>query len=392
MRRIVPSTRSARRRHWFFYVSATRLARTTSFFCFWLAFATLRSAFAADEPIAWRTGAEFQKEWANPVGITWNQAPIRNALTSVSRTERIAMVLDRRIDPQRTVNLAGDLEPLEIVCQRIAGKLNAGVCRVGPVVYFGPSSTTQKLATVAALRRAEVEALGASRKERIGAKPFHWDTLAEPRTLVKNLAAELGLTVAEPNDLPHDLWPEQNLPPLVWSDRLTLVLAGFDLTFQIDEASNRLLIVPMPHEASLEKSYVVKGNANKVATDLIDKFPQAEIRAANGRVAVKGAYEDHELIERLVRGEKISRPQVVNRESVYTLRVENQPVGGVLRAIAERLKLSIDFAPDTHGKLEQRVTFSVDKVLIDDLLAASTRDTGLRHEIRDGRLLIRLAP
>lgn len=364
------------------------------FFPILVGLATLRAIpTAANEPVAWLVGAEFLKEWANPVGVTWNDTPVRDGLANLARTQRIAMMLDRRVDPLRTVNLQGDLEPLEIVCQRIAGKLNTGVCRVGPVVYFGPTSTTDRLATIAAIRRAEIDALGLAVRDRTAAKPLAWDVLAEPRALVKSLAAEAGFTVVDLEQrVPHDLWRAQTLPPLVWSDRLTLVLAGFELTFQVDEASRQLQLMPIPTDVAFEKTYAVKGTANKVATELAAKFPRATIRAVNGRVAVRGSYEDHEWIERLVRGEKISRPQVVDAPSVYTLRVENQPVGGVIRAIAERLKLTVDFAPDTQDKLNQRVTFSVDKALIDDLLSASLRGTGLTHEIRDGRLLVRVAP
>jgi hypothetical protein len=76
-------------------------------------------------------------------------------------------------------------------------------------------------------------------------RPLVWPDLAQPRDLVAALAAEAGLSVKLPDSTPHDLWPAVDLPPLTWTDRLSLVLAGFDLTFEIDPAKKTIALKPL---------------------------------------------------------------------------------------------------------------------------------------------------
>ena len=300
------------------------------------------------------------------------------------------MWLDRRLDPGQSIELSVGNEPLDIGCQRIAARLNAGVSRVGAVVYFGPTYTTERLATVAALRRGECERWPASVQARAAVRNARWDDLAEPRALIRATAADAGMEVSNlERAIPHDLWPSSELPPLPWADRLSLLLANFDLTFTVDLDQRRIELVPFPDAPRVEKLLTVKGVAAQVATDWADRFPQAEVRVAGGKLAVRARFEDLEIMERVARGERVERARVVAGPSEFTLTVENQPASAILRHIAKQLKLNLEIAPDAVEPLEKLVSVQADRLRLDDLLTAVLRDTGLRFERDEDRIRVR---
>lgn len=354
------------------------------------------SVCRADEPISWKRGADFINQWESVTGVSWSGNPCRAALRNLAISQRTAIYLDRRIDPDQQLTLQAADITLDELCQRIAQRASMGVCRVGPVIYFGPTSTTQVLATVAAVRRQEIDelksgAIAPDRKRKLQAeKPLAWSRLATPRDLIQTLADEVGLRVIKlESQIPHDLWPEAQLPALPWSDRLSLLLAGFEKSFVVNLADETIELVSLPNPIQYEKRYAVKGSPAKVVADLADKFGQSALRVDGAQLLVRGPYEDHEAIQRVLRGEKVRRNQVApNQEKRYSLKVENQPLGGVLKAIADTLQVGFEYDPAQVARLNRRVSFEVDMVTLDEILRLALRDSGLKVTQQDGKLKV----
>ena len=110
------------------------------------------TAASANEPVAWLTGEKLKSQLEQNVGATWEAIPLRRAITSLSRSQRVAILLDRRVDPDQKIDLSFTDVPLERRLKLIAGKLQIGVAQVGPVIYLGPAATAEKLRTLSALR------------------------------------------------------------------------------------------------------------------------------------------------------------------------------------------------------------------------------------------------
>ncbi|MFM7843336.1 MAG: STN domain-containing protein [Planctomycetota bacterium] len=350
----------------------------------------------ADEPINWKRGTDFINQWESVTGVSWSGNPCRAALRNLAINQRTAIFLDRRIDPEQQLAVQASDITLDELCQRIAQRASMGVCRVGSVIYFGPTSTSQVLATVAAVRRQEIEELKSSqitaeRKRKLQSeKPLAWSRLATPRDLIQTLADEAGLRVIKlESHIPHDLWPEAQLPALPWSDRLSLLLAGFEKSFALNLADETIELVSWPNPIQYEKRYAVKGLPAKVVADLADKFGQSALRVDGAQLLVRGPYEDHESIQRVLRGEKVRRNQVgPKQEKRYSLKVENQPLGGVLKAIADTLQVGLEYDPDQVPRLNRRISFEVDMVTLEEILRIALRDSGLKVTQQDGKLKV----
>lgn len=200
----------------------------------------------AAQETRWLTGPDVDRALKVSVTITWRQNPLREGLRRLSAKTGVGIFLDRRLDPGQAIDLEQTNVRLDAALQELVKSQQAAITRVGSVLYIGPREMAAELAQAASRRRQEIGNLPGPQRAMLSAvQPVSWAELAEPRQLVEQLAQEVGLKVANFDAIPHDLWPAFSSPPLSWCDRLTLVLAGFHLTFEVDSAQSNLIIKPM---------------------------------------------------------------------------------------------------------------------------------------------------
>ena len=93
--------------------------------------ATLAALFVAEDSFAqsivWKTGPEFQKQVAQSTGVTWKGNPFRRALNRLAETQQIAVLLDRRVDPERKIDFAASDISLRSVFDAIGKQEQLGV-------------------------------------------------------------------------------------------------------------------------------------------------------------------------------------------------------------------------------------------------------------------------
>src|SRR5690606_15029045 len=107
--------------------------------------------------------------------------------------------------------------------------------------------------------------------------------LSEPRKLVEELAQSLGVRIENPNDIPHDLWRKGEFPAMAPADWLTLILAGFDCTWQVDSRGTTLRIVPIQRPVIVER-LVAEGEPAEKAAQLAARDPEVKVRRKGKQV------------------------------------------------------------------------------------------------------------
>jgi hypothetical protein len=322
--------------------------------------------------------------------------PLARALASLSSAHRVAIVLDRRIDPGQPVTLAVTSEPLADMLQRLATHLGAGYCQLGPVAYLGPTEMASRLRTLAAMRLEEVRALpsGSARKFLV-MRSWKWEELAEPAQLAELLATEAGVRLVGGAQIPHDLWPAAELPPLSWLDRLTLVAAQFDLTFRVSEGGKQVELTGPPSEVRVVRNYAAGRDAKAVVKRWSKDLPAAEVSLAGDKIRVAARVEDHEAIETRLRGKSLTPTTVTLGPERYQLSIEKAVLTKVIDELAGRLNLTITWdraAMDASGlSAEQLVTVKIQDADLDALLRAVLNGTGLTFQRQDRAVTIRPA-
>jgi len=357
--------------------AATFLAAT----CCVAAAAGNRSARGAP----WLTGAQFQQQMQQVVGVTWADVPLREALVSFCGAQRVAVLLDRRVDPGQPLDLTVRGAPLEQALRQIADDRGLGLSLFGPVVYFGPPKAARRLRTLAAVRTEEARRLPAAvARKFLLPRAMRWPDFATPRQLIEDLARENDLRLLGLERVPHDLWAGADLPPMSLVDRLTLVAVQFDLTFAISPEGHAVALVPLPGNVGLVRSYPGGSRPQQVAQRFAKRAPDARIKVVSGRVYVKALLEDHERLNEPERPASLDRPGLRpagGETRIAKLRLAEAPVGAVLSKVCRDLglQLAVDEGSleQAGATLEQRITVEVEDVSIDELLEAIVRDTQL---------------
>ncbi|MEX0614008.1 MAG: hypothetical protein WD229_17950, partial [Pirellulales bacterium] len=291
--------------------------------------------------------------------IHWQKVPLRDAVARLQQLFEEPVFVDRRVDPSQRISLDIEASRVEDVLTPIIASRGLGVSRLDRLVYLGPRNAAEQLGRLAALRTAEVGRLPASQRAALtGNRSLSWTRLAEPRELVTALVEQRGWRLEKAQRIPHDLWPAGELPELPLAEQLTVLLIGFDLTFEMRSREQTIAIVPIDLRQLQRWTAVAK--------------PQAEVGSNTGAPA-KG---------------RTSREM----KQVYTLRVAEQPVRAVLQELARRLNWQIEIdetAIRAAGRsVDARVSFAVENVGQDELLEALLRPAGLGFHREDEQITI----
>lgn len=344
----------------------------------------LRRADGRETPQALRT-----------ITLHWDQVPLQEAIARLSDTIRRPVFLDRRVDPNRRVRLSIRDATVEQALQRLAENLSLGTSQLDSVVYLGPRQTAERLRTLAALRNAEASRLPpANRRVLQQRNRLTWPRLTEPRGLVEGIVQAHGWTVHGAELIPHDLWPAGELPAMKLTDQLTLLLTGFDLTFEPVAGQQAITIRSITEPVVVRKRYRWDSRSTDL-DQLRQQLPDATLLLEGGQLVIDGRVEDHDrLLELLGRRQARSGRTASVRpgERRYTLRVDNQPVEAILLQLGRQLDWDVQIdeeAIQAAGRsLDQRVSFAVQDVSIDGLLEALLEPAGLTYRREGQRLTI----
>jgi hypothetical protein len=287
--------------------------------------------------------------------IHWEDVPLREALERLEKLFGEPVFVDRRVDPTVRITYGARGSSEAEVLTPIAAEHGWGVARIGGVTYLGPQAAAQQLRRIAAERRGDAAHLTGKLRQALERKQStDWERLAEPRELVSSLIEKSGWQSAGVERIPHDLWRAGRLPDLSLADQLTVLLIGFDLTFQVHAAERTIEIVPLAPRA-------------EVATD--ESAPNRARQTASPKTAPKAG-----------------------TKQVYSLRVTEKPVGAVMRELARRLNWQVEFDDTAIAKaglsLDTRVSFNVENLEQDGLMHAVLQPAGMTFRREGERIVV----
>ena len=291
-------------------------------------------------------GEQRQRAVRQSATVHWQGVSLGDAVARLRPLFDDTIFLDRRVDPELRVTLDIDAASAEQIAAALARECGLGVSRIGGVIYLGPAGAPDQLRPLIASLSRELASVPAEfRTALAGRRPLVWPRLSEPRQLVTTIAKENGWRVSNPERIPHDLWAAGAFPELTAVEQMTLLLIGFDLSFELRPSDRTIEIVALEPIASPQ--------------------PRTEPRppAPKARRA----------------------PSATGKRQVYTLRVQEKPVGAVLRELGKRLHWSVQIDEaeiKAAGKsLDQRISFSVENADQEELLDALLTPAGLEYRI-----------
>lgn len=360
-------------------------------------FLLLGSLAQAQETIDWRTEADLEKQLQSTFDLTWEEVPLRDGLMRLAQTQRVAIFLDRRVDPDQTITMKFSNERLELGLQRIAAELGIGMSRVGDVIYLGPEETASRLPTVAELQAQFAKSSGYPEAVKLlDRKRYGWPKLSTPEEILTDVAVSSGMRW---NNLEvvikHDLWPAVDFPAMKTTEYLTLILAGYHASYRFNKTDDgvELQLIPIPEELSLTRVYPYAGNHDEAIEKITQLFPEAKVQSDGKRkLAVTGPQQVQDQVAKLLRGGTARNTVVTPGDKRYTLKIEQLPLGPVLNALEQQLGMEFEVPDDMEQALTQRISFSVKTVDVKGLLDAVFEGTDLTYEIQEKKIVISKKP
>ena len=341
------------------------------------------------EAPAWMVGSQLEHQLASHTAIYLVDSPLRDGLRRVATAQGVCVFLDRRIDPGIPINLSVSQTRLDDGLRQIAHQAGAAMCQVDSVIYIAPPPVASKLPTLAAVKRQEAKQQAPGFRRRSFRKSrWHWNHLTTPRDLAQELLLELQVSLLNEEAIPHDLWPATNLPPLTAVDRLSILLAGFNLTFTIEDAAKAIRIVPFPDTVTLERTYPLQMIPETIRPLVTSRFPALSIVRHPDGLLISGTWEEHRQVKRLLAGQS-SRPgdHLQEGQQAYTLRVKAS-ARKLLATVSTQLGLQVEIDPSITEELNQQITVEVNQVSADELLEAILAPIGLNYRLNQQLLTI----
>lgn len=353
---------------------------------------------ASADDVRYLAGSSFQRELEKPISTTLSRAELRSFLRTLSAERRVAILLDRRIDPGTEID--ANLPPSEFqeALRTIAVQAGGGVSVVGDTVYVGPRTSTGIVRTVVALREAELgemsDRLGRREFELAENHTFAWDDLERPADLLLRIAQRYGLTVEGIEHVPHDLWSGSTMTGVTAVEALSLILIQFDLTFEWIGDADGVRVGILPDEIVIPRQHTVRGTTpQRARASLLEHFPDLEFDFRGRTIDVVATIEQHEAIAVLARGGSIDDTESGNvdfgplaRRRFQRLRVVRQPLAAVFQTLSAN-GVAIEFDADELEAagidLLEKISIEITDATVDQLFEALCTPVGLAFEVRD---------
>jgi hypothetical protein len=346
-----------------------------------LGMALCRAGRADPQPkTVWLGGRAFQRQLGVVIDRAfWSGVALRQVIRTISTTQQIAILLDRRADPDRAIHLALSDVTVEALLERIAKDCRLGVTIVGPVVFLGPPEVAARLRTIALLRQEEVAKLPfEAARPWLPLQSLRWSDFAVPREVLMGVASAAGVEISGLKQVPHDLWAAADLPPLSLVDRITLITVQFDLTFRVAADGRSIDLMPIPDAPAIVRHYPGGRDPEQLARQWSRLAPDAQVKVVGREVYVRGLVEDHERITGVPRQAPRPGPERPPRRGPQEVRYTvNNTKGSLDRLLAELgQRLQVDVKIDHRALREagisetQTVHFSVKDATVDELFHA----------------------
>jgi hypothetical protein len=352
--------------------------------------------------IVWHTGRSLTQELARPVNIVLQRTTPRRVVLRLRELHQIALLLDRRIDPDRPIDVQFTQVSLQEALQAFAVQLEADCVQVGGTLLIGPKASTDRIRTLIELRTRELRQ--SEGQDAIGRQftllrgtTLRWNDLAEPASLVDEVCAAFVIERTDEVRVPHDLWAAGVMADVNAIEALMLLLGQFDLTFAWEQQSAAIRLHPMPPSATVLREHLPPQQELAAAVALIrEQFPHLKPQISGRSILLEATVGEHEAVVALLdpppqRPREASLGPLSRRR--FTLKAPRAEAIAVLRTLQTQ-DVVIEYDPAALQSagidLQQAVTLELDKATAEELFRQLCEPLGLSFEIEDST--VRLFP
>jgi len=363
-------------------------------------------AAASDEPDGQQvTGRQLRAALDERTSITVTGSNLSSILSQISQDARIAVLLDRRIDPGTPLHTETGFAPrLQVLKKILPAEPEMDVQVSDRVVLIGPAASVRQFPVLLdwndrAVREAGSQ-LTASELRRLAApQPVQIPKLSEPRLLVTSSLDGNGLTLSNPEMIPHDVWGAVDLPDLPLPELLTVILIQFDLALQAGSRPGELTVTGVESLPAFDRRYVVGRKLRQRAQEEIDRLASGlDVRWSGGTATVSASVDQHAMLELLLAQLRNGTtgggdPDFIPiTQRTFTLKVERASVELLVRSFRQQgipIQIEGESDPSVQALMQRPVELDVVTEPADSFFQKAFGEAFSSVVVEDDRVLLR---
>jgi hypothetical protein len=340
-------------------------------------------------PTGQAKAAALSSKLQGPITASWLGQQLHEVLNRLAASQQVVFWLDRNVDPQQLVNAQFSDATFAEVLDQLTEAKSLGWTTWEEVVYLGPPGVVQELATLAAIARESVSRLPPAMQQRwLKAETVSWPRLSDPRDILSSWLASNEVRLTGRELLSHDLWDAKQLPAMPLVDRVVFLLAGFGMTCDISDNGQVCRVVRLEQPVFITREYAAGNQAGELAEEF-KQNPRVVLGRSGNKVSLTGKWEDHQRAAEILRSNSTTAqsnaPPPRIKQNVFSLKLENQPVGKVIDQFARQLRLEVAWNANATTR-DTLVSCDVTNVSLEELLAAVLAPAGLEFKLSGKRL------
>jgi hypothetical protein len=333
-----------------------------------------------------KTGSDFFSALTQQRGVEWKGLPLHIATEQLSADLKLAIFLDRRVDPNTRIDVSADKAPVYQLLDELAESAKVEIAVIEFVVYLAPIGAGDQIGA-----RAQRVAEQRFPVAWTGRRTLDWPRLSSPREQLEKMFALRRLRLGNAESIPHDLWRATHLPAMSLPLQSQIIAAGFDLDLKVNRNEGRFEPITTVEPRYSDRYAVPK--THDWDTDRVVKILGDNVRIDAGVKAVTlvGTSWQHAKLAAILR-QRPTKPISPNAPGTvvqYTVPKTSGPLAKIIPALAKRLMLEVQLSDKIELKdLDQVVEFSVTNATRKQLLDAIFADTKLANRVVKGKWII----
>ncbi len=342
--------------------------------------------------IAWLKKGALSEHNSLPISVMWRDAELKDRLMQFSKNQRVAIFLDRRVDPSTIINLTSNNITTEQFLLEIAKQLEIGICQIEDVYYLGPKKTANSLASTSDSLLKAANKFGKRtqlRWKRSG--DLRTATVVEPKQLLLQLAKANDIEIDGIDGLPHDLWSGLDLPASSLACRITLLLAGFDKSFQFGGTGKTIEIVDFKAPEQVTQTFGDISDAPAVSKILKKEFKSLKFSTRRNQISITGSPESVGIAG--MRAIESQKPEMITGSTTTFSLTTRAARGAIFATAAQRSQLKFSYDknnPVISKALNEPVAIQAVNVSLNGLLEMTVDRSPLTFKVTDSEIVVSL--
>ena len=317
-------------------------------------------------PLALPGCIKLREKLSEPSAYAIQNTPLRNIAEDCRKIFGIQVILDRRIDLDSSFDLKEPEQPLEVTLDHIAQRFDAEIAWIENVIYICPKSRAARIE--AAYWNLYQEIAKGSKK----GSSFQWKRLETPANIVARWCKANDLQSDDPGAIEHDLWDAGELKDCSLAAQITVLLAGFDLTADIDWKEKHIAWKALPEETNVRGKYVPMKLDDQAIQAWKDRWPQSKSQFAKKEwniLAPPKAHRDLILVTKSKKQGSTNGKDPLANVFFPAPQIQGR-LGDVLEELQKQYQFEIEPWPIPKELFEAMVQVDDKKLNMDQLLKA----------------------